>query len=177
MNLKEIKDLLKAVSQSEIDELEIEQGDEKISIRRNRPQPAQENSASAAPPYVVVASGLPSGNVPQAESPPQPPAVAAPPTAASKAEAKPEAEEEADEDLIMVTSPMVGTFYESPSPTSPAFVQVGDQISAGQVLCIIEAMKLMNEIEAEAGGVVVKRFVNNAQPVEFGEALYALRPA
>jgi acetyl-CoA carboxylase biotin carboxyl carrier protein len=74
----------------------------------------------------------------------------------------------------MVPAPIVGTFYEASSPGSPAFVQVGDHVEPGQVLCIIEAMKLMNEIEAETGGIVVKRFVQNAQPVEYGEALFAI---
>ena len=74
----------------------------------------------------------------------------------------------------MITAPIVGTFYESPSPEAPPFVQVGDRVDKGQVLCIIEAMKLMNEIESEISGVIVKRFVSNAQPVEYGEALFAI---
>lgn len=77
----------------------------------------------------------------------------------------------------MVTAPIVGTFYEAPSPGAPAFVEVGDKVEPGQVLCIIEAMKLMNEIEAEVAGVVAKRFVSNSQPVEYGEALFAIEPA
>ena len=73
-------------------------------------------------------------------------------------------------------SPIVGTFYESPSPGSPPFVKPGDAIEAGQVLCIIEAMKLMNEIEADVSGEMVKRLVNNGQPVEYGQALFSIRP-
>ena len=86
------------------------------------------------------------------------------------------AEAEEDVDLVLVRAPMVGTFYEGASPGSPAFVEIGDNVRQGQVLCIIEAMKLMNEIESDASGVVVKRFVSNAQPVEYGEALFAIRP-
>ena len=76
----------------------------------------------------------------------------------------------------MVKSPIVGTFYESPSPGSPPFVKPGDKVEAGQVLCIIEAMKLMNEIEADLGGEIVKRLVNNGQPVEYGQPLFSIRP-
>ena len=76
----------------------------------------------------------------------------------------------------MVKSPIVGTFYESPSPGSPPFVKAGDAVEAGQVLCIIEAMKLMNEIESDMAGEIVKRLVNNSQPVEYGQALFAIRP-
>jgi acetyl-CoA carboxylase biotin carboxyl carrier protein len=83
-----------------------------------------------------------------------------------------------DEDALLhvVKSPIVGTFYESPSPGSPAFVKIGDQVEMGQVICIVEAMKLMNEIESDAAGEVVKRLVQNGQPVEYGQALFAVRP-
>ena len=82
----------------------------------------------------------------------------------------------AEEGLHVVKSPIVGTFYESPSPGSPPFVKPGDKVDAGQVLCIIEAMKLMNEIEADVGGEIVKRLVNNGQPVEYGQPLFSIRP-
>ena len=80
-----------------------------------------------------------------------------------------------DADLHIVKSPIVGTFFESPSPGAPAFVKIGDQVEDGQVLCIVEAMKLMNEIEADAAGEIVKRLVANGQPVEYGQPLFALR--
>ena len=83
---------------------------------------------------------------------------------------------EVDPSLVAVKSPIVGTFYESPSPASPAFVKIGDKVQVGQVLCIIESMKLMNEIEAETAGTIVSKLVANAQPVEYGEALFTLRP-
>ncbi len=81
------------------------------------------------------------------------------------------------EDLHLVKSPIVGTFYECPSPGAGAFVKVGDQVTSGQVLCIIEAMKLMNEIESDATGEIVRRYVENGQPVEYGESLFAIRPS
>ena len=89
-----------------------------------------------------------------------------------------EASAPADEDagLHIVKSPIVGTFYESPSPGSPPFVKPGDVVEAGQVLCIVEAMKLMNEIECDVAGEIVKRFVQNGQPIEYGQALFSVRP-
>jgi acetyl-CoA carboxylase biotin carboxyl carrier protein len=98
-----------------------------------------------------------------------PVAAAATPVAASAAPAA------AEEVLHEVKSPIVGTFYESPSPGAPAFVKVGDQVEVGQVLCIVEAMKLMNEIEADVAGEVVKRIAASGQPVEYGQALFAIR--
>ena len=165
MNLDEIKDLLKAVNESGVEELEYSSGDEKIRIRRG----GSDASPASAPPYIVFAGGQ--GSLPAAPAGPAPAAPAAPAEASASADGK----SEADENQIIVTAPIVGTFYEAPSPNAPAFVEVGDRVSSGQVLCIIEAMKLMNEIEAETEGVVVKRFVSNGQPVEYGEALFALK--
>jgi acetyl-CoA carboxylase biotin carboxyl carrier protein len=160
MNLDEIKDLLDAVVERDINEFEWESGKEKVRIRRG----AEQNSSGAQPPYVVVATGAPAAALPAAQvaagGGPQSPTGAAAAAAA--------------DNHTMITAPIVGTFYESPSPGAPAFVQVGDRVDKGQVLCIIEAMKLMNEIESEASGVIVKRFVSNAQPVEYGEALFAI---
>jgi acetyl-CoA carboxylase biotin carboxyl carrier protein len=96
--------------------------------------------------------------------------------AAASAEAAATAEPSEDASLHIVKSPIVGTFYESPSPGSPAFVKIGDQVEVGQVLCIVEAMKLMNEIESDGAGEIVKRLVQNGQPVEYGQALFAVRP-
>lgn len=161
MNLDEIKDLLDAVVERDINEFEWESGKEKIRIRRG----AEANSGGAQPPYVVVASGAPPAALPAAQASG---AGAGPPSAPAAVAAA------AEENHTMITAPIVGTFYESPSPEAPAFVQIGDHVDKGQVLCIIEAMKLMNEIESEASGVIVKRFVSNAQPVEYGEALFAI---
>lgn len=157
MDLEEIKELLKIVNDSGVAEFEVESGDQTIRIRRT-----VEPEASAQPPYVVVSGGA---AAPVAQ--PAPLAVDA---------AQPAADEpDEDEDLVIVTSPIVGTFFESPQPDAPPFVEIGDKVSAGQVLCIIEAMKLMNEIECETSGVVAKRFVSNSQPVQYGEALFGIK--
>jgi acetyl-CoA carboxylase biotin carboxyl carrier protein len=102
------------------------------------------------------------------------PVAAAPAPVSTAAAAPAESGEEAG--LHTVKSPIVGTFYESSSPGSPAFVKVGDQVESGQVLCIVEAMKLMNEIESDLAGEIVKRLVTNGQPVEYGQPLFTLRP-
>jgi len=166
MKLDEIKELLRAVSDSDVNELEVTSGKDHIRIRRG-PDP------DAQPPYVVVSSNA---GAPIAGAPMAPPAVAAPAAAAPAGTPEGAASDE-DDGLILVKSPIVGTFYEASAPNAPAFVEVGDTVSEGQVLCIIEAMKLMNEIEAESSGVVAKRFVTNGQPIEYGEALFALKPA
>ena len=107
---------------------------------------------------------------PETLPPPRPPATAEAPKPAT-AEAPPEPEDDATQSIA---SPMVGTFYSSPSPDAPAFVQVGDRVSKGQTVCIIEAMKLMNEIESDCDGVVARRLVENGQSVEFGQALFEI---
>src|SRR5690606_5122639 len=101
--------------------------------------------------------------------------VAAAPAGAGAAQAAPAAEPVPEADLEFVTSPIVGTFYESPSPDAPAFVKAGDVVEKGQVLCIIESMKLMNEIEAEISGTVVAKLIENGKPVEYGEKLFSIR--
>jgi len=151
MNLKEIKDLIDTLIEKDITEFELERGNEKIRIRRGTANGAQ-----------VTLSPGPAASHAGAVSAPAP---------LVPVEVKPAAQDE----LHIVKSPIVGTFYESPSPNSPTFVQVGDAVEAGQVLCIIEAMKLMNEIESDIAGVVEKRFVSNQQPVEYGEALFGIR--
>lgn len=158
MNLDHIKELLDLIADSDVTELEVQDGDEKIRIRRKAA------GADDAPPYVVVTSAM-AGVAPSAQGALQSPASAGAPA------------EPADDDLVLVKSPMVGTFYESASPGSPPFVDIGDAVEKGKTLCIIEAMKLMNEIEAEVSGVVAKRFVANGEPIEYGQALFGIRPA
>ena len=170
MNLDEIKELLEAVSKSDVSELELHTGKDKIRIRRGS---SKDEASAPQPPYVVVTSGA--GQVPAAAAPAV--ATGAQPAAPAPAPAPQPTESAEDDGLVMVKSPIVGTYYEASSPGGPAFVQVGDKVSSGQVLCIIEAMKLMNEIEAEVAGEIVKSFVQNGQPVEYGEALFAVRPA
>ncbi len=165
MNQKEIKELIELLVEKDIAEFEIERGDVKLHIRRGR--------EAHVPQVVHVAA-------PAAASAPAPPPVAHPPAADATAEAAKSAAaaatEAADEaNLHIVKSPIVGTFYEAASPGSPPFVGVGDSVKEGQVLCIIEAMKLMNEIEADASGEIVKRFVNNGSPVEYGMPLFGIR--
>jgi acetyl-CoA carboxylase biotin carboxyl carrier protein len=160
MNLDHIKELLDLIADSDVTELEVQDGDEKIRIRRKAA------GADEAPPYVVVTSGM-AGVAPSAQGALQAPAPGGPAEPAAPV----------DDDLVMVKSPMVGTFYESASPGSPSFVDVGDTVEKGETLCIIEAMKLMNEIEAEVSGVIAKRFVANGEPIEYGQALFGIRPS
>jgi acetyl-CoA carboxylase biotin carboxyl carrier protein len=163
MNQKELKELIDFLIEKDISEFELERGDVKVRIKRG---------ADAAP---VIAHAVPMAAMPMAS--PQPathpsaPAGSAP-TAGSPAAAPVAAEEE----LHTVKSPIVGTFYEAPGPGALPFVKPGDQVAAGQVLCIIEAMKLMNEIESDMSGEVVRVLVNNGQPVEYGQPLFAIRP-
>lgn len=173
-DMNELKELIEFLKENKIGEFDLERGDLKVRIKF-----AQEGTAdvaglarllaaqAAAPPVVpaVHAPAPPAGVIPS----PQP---AAPQTAPPPAEGESE-----DTSLHIVKSPIVGTFYESPSPGSAPFVKIGDQVDAGQVLCIVEAMKLMNEIESDGAGEVVKRFVQNGQPVEYGQSLFALRPS
>ena len=167
MNLDEIKELMDALSERDIVEFELERGDEKVRIRRSDP-----NASAERAPYVIVspamtgqeAAALTAANAAQIASNSRQSAAASGPPA-----------QEPDDNLTKVQSPIVGTFYESSSPDAEPFVNVGDRVEVGQVLCIIEAMKLMNEIEAEVAGVIEKRFISNGQPVEYGEALFGIR--
>ncbi|MBZ5510680.1 MAG: acetyl-CoA carboxylase biotin carboxyl carrier protein [Acidobacteriia bacterium] len=167
MNQKELKELIEFLIEKDIAEFELERGDVKVRIKRA----GADSPAAAEPRYFAV---------PQAPPAPAftPPAVAvAHPAPASPTAAPPagtvESEEEAG--LHVIRSPIVGTFYEAPSPGAPPFVKVGDNVGVGQVLCIIEAMKLMNEIESDYAGELVKTYVTNAQPVEYGQPLFAIR--
>jgi acetyl-CoA carboxylase biotin carboxyl carrier protein len=145
----------------------MERGDVKLHIKRG---------GAGAPHLVQVAPPIQSvpvvATVPAASVSPGPAAASAPPKPAATS---PETAAEEDANLHIVKSPIVGTFYESASPGAPPFVAVGDSVKEGQVLCIIEAMKLMNEIEADATGVIAKRFVNNGSPIEYGMPLFGIR--
>ena len=159
MNQKEIKELIELLVEKDITEFELERGDMKVHVRRG---------SSAAPvvhvaPAVTVAQTAPAASA-------APSVLAAQPTPAASASS-----DTADPDLHVIKSPIVGTYYEAPSPGTPPFVKVGDAVKEGQVLCIIEAMKLMNEIEAEVSGVVAKMFVANGSPVEYGMPLFGIR--
>jgi acetyl-CoA carboxylase biotin carboxyl carrier protein len=165
MNQKELKELIEFVIEKDIAEFELERGDVKVRIRRAGAQPPapQETrfiTMTAAAPAAMESPATASSAAPAAQ-----------PTSAGGA-----AEPAGEAGLHTINSPIVGTFYESPSPGSPPFVKPGDLVEAGQVLCIIEAMKLMNEIESDVAGEVVKTFVSNNQPVEYGQPLFAIRP-
>ena len=159
IDLKQLRELMRAFKQFDLTELVIEQKEERIKLRRGSTAPASGLSSPTAAPTPSMFPASPPAAAEVVGSAPAPVAVAAD-----------------DPNVVFVTSPFVGTFYRSPSPGTASFVEVGAQIKAGQVLCIVEAMKLMNEIEAEIAGTVMTKFVNNAQPVEYGEALFAIRP-
>ena len=163
MNQKELKELIDFLIEKDISEFELERGDVKVRIKRGSDQ------------ATVITHAMPVAPMPMAASPVQTPSQShTPPPVASPASAAPPAA--AGEELHTVKSPIVGTFYESPAPGSLPFVKAGDQVAAGQVVCIIEAMKLMNEIESDASGEIVKILVNNGQPVEYGQPLFSIRP-
>jgi acetyl-CoA carboxylase biotin carboxyl carrier protein len=174
MTIEEIKELLAIFNQSGVAELEVQRGDNRVRIKRSSaiaqeiivPAPPISAVPSAAPPVHV--SNQPAANLANALQIQPPPPAAAQPMASGRPVV--------DENTEMVKSPIVGTFYECPSPGSPPFVKIGDQVEVGTVLCIIESMKLMNEIESEVAGTVVAKLVENGRPVEYGEALFAIRP-
>ena len=164
MNQKELKELIEFLIEKDVTEFELERGDVKVRIKRG--------------PEAVAGRDVHYVTMPPVASPAAEARAASPPSASGPAAAPvaPPAEAAKEEGLHMITSPIVGTFYEAPSPGSPPFVKPGDPVEVGQVLCIIEAMKLMNEIECDVAGEVVKRVVNNGQPVEYGQPLFEVRP-
>lgn len=159
MELKDIQTLIKFVSQNAVDEVEINRKDFKLLIKKN-PQQIVTAQVQAPAPQTTIAA------VPAA------PAAAAPTPAAA-----PAAEVATASNLIEIKSPMVGTFYRAANPESPTFVNVGDEVAPGKVVCIIEAMKLFNEIESEVKGKIVKVLVDNASPVEYDQPLFLVEPA
>lgn len=163
MNKKEIEELIKFVAKSGVSEVNLELKDFKITIKNNPPRFEQVLHTVAAAPAPVVHLPAP---------------VAAPSPVAATAPAAPASSASADESkYITVKSPMIGTFYRSPGPDKPLFVNVGDEVKPGKVLCIIEAMKLFNEIESEVAGRVVKVLVDNAKPVEYDTPLFLIDPS
>lgn len=154
MDFKQIQELVKMVNKSNISELSIEQDTFKITIKQKDNETQQVFAMPmAAPVQQTVAQAAPQVAVP---------------TEAPKAEAK--------DNLVTIKSPMIGTFYRSPGPDKPSFVNVGDEVTAGKVVCIIEAMKLFNEIESEVSGKIVKILVDDASPVEYDQPLYLVEP-
>ena len=162
MTLDEIRELIKLASETGVAELEVQKADNRVRIRLEKPasvsvtQPIYQHATAAAP-------------APQHFAPPAPTHEETPAT--HRGGEKPPAD-----GTVLVKSPIVGTFYESSAPGAAPFVRVGESVHPGKVLCIIESMKLMNEIEAEISGVIEAKLVPNGQPVEYGEALFVIRP-
>lgn len=168
MTIEEIRELIHVVCSSGIAELEVQRGENRVWIKRTAGAAMAEltvpqTSAPVAAPIPVTSSITP---------PPESVTVAAPQAAPPAG-----SPDLTDPTLQPVKSPIVGTFYEAPAPGAEPFVRVGDTIQPGKVLCIIESMKLMNEIEAEISGTIVKRLVENGQPVEYGEVLFLVKPS
>lgn len=159
MDFKQIQELVKMVNKSNISELSIEQDKFKITIKQKDNEPPVYAVPAVAPVYQQVPQAAPAATAPQA---------------APTAEAKP-AEAKA-ENLVTIKSPMIGTFYRSPGPDKPSFVNIGDDVAPGKVVCIIEAMKLFNEIESEVSGKIVKVLVDDASPVEYDQPLFLVEP-
>jgi len=160
MNQKELKELIEFLIEKDIAEFELERGDVKVRIKR-----AGEHTfvhSQAEPRFYAVPAAPPPAN--------ELGAVPAVPAPAAPAAPVPE------EGLQTVKSPIVGTFYEAPSPGAPPFVKAGDSVEVGQVLCIVEAMKLLNEIESDVAGEIVKKLAVNGQPIEYGQELFVIRP-
>lgn len=155
MELSYIKKIIKLVENSDVDEIEIEEEGKKIRVVKHKPQPAA---------YQIPFSD---------HSPQYHPIPAAQLAAAPTAEAKPKTEKQYHE----IRSPIVGTFYRAPSPDAEAYVEIGQEVKPGDVLCIVEAMKLMNEIECDMAGKVVKVVVENAKPVEYNQVLFLIDPS
>jgi acetyl-CoA carboxylase biotin carboxyl carrier protein len=156
MTVDEIRELINLAAETGIAELEVQRGDSRVRIRRAGFASAQQEIV-IAPSHSAVAAPAPASLPPAVEP------------------GRDKGEKPADPNLVLVKSPIVGTFYESPSPEAAPFVSVGERVQPGKVLCIIESMKLMNEIEAEHSGIIESRLVLNGQPVEYGEALFAIR--
>ena len=157
MSNDEIKELIELVMESGIAELEVQRGDNRVRIRR---------SAGTLQEFTVPSTANSSHSIPDSTANSQAPAASSSPSATSPTAAN----------EVIVKSPIVGTFYEAPKPGDPPFIKVGDFVEPGAVLCIIESMKLMNEIESEVAGTVVAKLMENGRPVEYGEALFAIRP-
>jgi acetyl-CoA carboxylase biotin carboxyl carrier protein len=158
MNQKELKELIEFLIEKDITEFELERGDVKVKIKRGGEHTVVYAPADATRPVAIPVSVPPVPGGVSAAAPPSPPAPVP------------------EESFHTVKSPIVGTFYEAPSPGAPPFVKVGDSVEVGQVLCIVEAMKLLNEIESDVAGEIVKKIAGNGQPIEYGQELFAIRP-
>jgi len=159
MDIKQIQELVKLINKTNIGEITIEEEGVKITVKQKK-DPVQNIIAGGQPGQVYSAP-------PQQQAPPQPP----PPAAAAPAETP------KTDNYITIKSPMIGTFYRQSGPDKPLFVNVGDEVTVGKVVCIIEAMKLFNEIESEVKGTIVKILVEDASPVEYDQPLFLVNPS
>ncbi len=165
MELKEIKELIKLVSESGVSEVDVARGDFKISIRKTEEKTMLVQHAPVVSQIATAAAPV-STSAPAAQSP----------YPMERIESHASKTETPAGNFITIKSPMIGTYYKSQSPDKPAFVQIGDEIKPGQVLCIVEAMKLFNEIESEVSGRIVKILVENSSPVEYDQPLFLVEP-
>jgi acetyl-CoA carboxylase biotin carboxyl carrier protein len=156
--IQQIEQLLQFMTEHNLEEFEYSRGDLRIRLRKPSAALVAAAPRALAAPEIIVPGSM--------EAPPE-----------SSGGAPAPAEGRSTEDLHLVKSPIVGTFYESPSPGTEAFVKIGTFVEAGKTLCIVEAMKLMNEIESDVSGEVIRIFVENGQPVEYGQPLYGIRPS
>ena len=161
MELKEIQNLIKFVAKSGVNEVHVEMGETKVTIKTGGDVVQQVVTAPAA---IEVAT-------------PAAPVAAAPAPAAEPAPPAPAAATTENDNHITIKSPIIGTFYRKPSPDKPNFVEAGDQVNEGDVLCVVEAMKLFNEIESEVSGTIVKVLVDDSSPVEFDQPLFIIDPS
>ena len=157
-DIQDLKELIEFLKQYQVAEFDLDRGDMKIRLKFNQPETSQAGLSDLAARLLASAPAA----LPQVST-----AAAAPPVAAPEADP--------DAGLHIVKSPIVGTYYGSPSPGAAPFVSPGDHVEKGQVICIVEAMKLMNEIEADASGVIARCLVSNGQPIEFGQPLFSIR--
>jgi len=154
-DIEDLKQLIEFLKENQVAEFDLDRGDMKIRLKFNAAVAAAVLPVVASAPFVAAAGTPPAAPVAAAQAVPQPP--------------------EPESELHMVKSPIVGTFYGSPSPGAAPFVSPGDHVEKGQVICIVEAMKLMNEIEADAGGEIVRCLVTNGQPIEYGQPLFSIK--
>jgi acetyl-CoA carboxylase biotin carboxyl carrier protein len=161
-DLQKIKELIEIMKRNELVEVEISHGDDKIFLKRSQPQPAAGGGGASVPMAGSGISGTPeTPHVSQNSAPQVPPSVLEP---------------QLEDDLVEIKSPLVGTFYATPSPDSDPYVEVGSHVDEQAVVCIIEAMKVMNEIKTEISGTIAEILVVNGQAVEYGQVLFKIRP-
>ncbi|MEQ8625077.1 MAG: acetyl-CoA carboxylase biotin carboxyl carrier protein [Vicingaceae bacterium] len=176
MKIDDIQDLIKFVSKSGVSEVEIEDKDFKINIKT---PPFKRGKGNTQEPQQVVTQMIPAQQMPAMQAQPQQPMQQAAPQqpAGGSSAGKEEKAKDEEANYIEVKSPMIGTFYRKSAPDKPEFVKVGDSVSKGDTLCVIEAMKLFNEIDSEVSGKVVKVLVDDTTPVEYDQALFLIDPA